>query len=106
MLEHSRRKATSKWRLWAFVTWLALTIVAAAYIFVTAPFAGYFGEGMWIVGVVVPPLMIVLVAIGIGWLVWLVTSSKSRDDRRRDNQVPWETEGSGDEKPTHRRDSA
>jgi hypothetical protein len=50
---------------------------------VTAPFASYFGEGMWMVGVVVPPLMIVLLAVGIGWLVWLATSSRSRDDRRQ-----------------------
>ncbi len=66
-------------------SWIALTIAAAAYIAVTAPFASYFGEGMWMVGVVVPPLMIVLLAVGIGWLVWMVTSSRSRDDRRQES---------------------
>jgi len=86
VLEHSRRKATGRWRHWTFLTWIALTIAAAAYIAVTAPFASYFGEGMWMVGVVVPPLMIVLLAVGTGWLVWLATSSKDRDDRRQQSQ--------------------
>jgi hypothetical protein len=40
------------------------------------PFAQYFQADMWVVGVIVPPLMIILLAIGIGWLVWLVTSSR------------------------------
>jgi len=69
VLERSRRKATGSWRHWTFAAWIALTIAAAAYIAVTAPFASYFGEGMWMVGVVVSPLMIVLLAVGIGWLV-------------------------------------
>jgi hypothetical protein len=81
VLQHSRRKAAGRWRRWTFVTWIALTLVAAAYILVTAPFASYFDEEMWMVGVIVPPLMIVLLAGGIGWLVWLVTSSRRPDDR-------------------------
>ena len=85
MLENSRRKAAGRWRHWTFAAWIALTIAAAAYIAVTAPFASYFGEGMWIVGVVVPPLMIVLLTVGIGWLVWMVTSSRSRDDLRQES---------------------
>lgn len=83
MLQHSERRAEGRWRRWTFLIWIALTIAIAAYIALTAPFASYFGEGMWMVGVVVPPLMIVLVALGVGWLLWLVTSSKSRGDRRQ-----------------------
>jgi len=63
-----------------------MTIAAAAYLAIAAPFASYFGEGMWMVGVVVPPLMIVLLAVGIGWLVWMVTSSSSRGNHRRQSQ--------------------
>jgi hypothetical protein len=47
-------------------------------------FASCFGEGKWVGGIVVPPLMIVLV--GIGWLAWLMTSSKSPDVRRRERR--------------------
>ncbi len=76
MLQHSRRKATGRWRRWTFVIWVALTFVAAAYVLLAAPFAPYFRADPWVVGVIVPPLMIVLLAIGIGWLVWVVTSSR------------------------------
>ena len=63
--------------------WVALTFVAAAYVLLAEPFAQYFSEDMWAVGVIVPPLMIILLAIGIGWLVWLVTSSRRRQDGSR-----------------------
>lgn len=80
MLQHSRRKATGRWRRWTFVIWIALTFVAAAYVLLAEPFAQYFRADMWVVGVIVPPLMIVLLAIGIGWLMWLMTSSRRRQD--------------------------
>ena len=76
MLQHSRRKAAGRWRRRTFVIWVALTFVAAAYMLLAEPFAHYFRPDMWVVGVIVPPLMIILLAIGIGWLVWLVTASR------------------------------
>jgi hypothetical protein len=79
MLEHGTRRATGRWRRLAFVVWIALTIVFAAYIAITAPFTSYFYEDMWLVSVVVPPLMILLLGIGLLWLVWLVTSSRRSD---------------------------
>lgn len=79
MLQHSRRRALGRWRRVMFVGWVGLTIVAAIYIGVTAPFASYFHDNFWMVGVVVPPLMIVLLGIGLGWLVWLVTSTPRKD---------------------------
>lgn len=85
MLQHSRRQATGRWRRWTFVIWVALTGIAAAYMMIAAPFAPYFREDLWVVGVIVPPLMIILLAIGIGWLVWLATSSRRR---KRDRAVP------------------
>lgn len=76
------------WRRPVFVVWVGLTIVAAAYVGAVGPFTAYFHERLWIVGVVVPPLMILLLGIGLGWLVWLVTaprppSAGAREPHRR-----------------------
>ncbi len=78
MLQHSRREAAGRWRRRTFAAWIALAIIAATYMLVAQPFAHHFRSDMWVVGVIVPPLMIVLLALGIGWLVWLVTSSRTR----------------------------
>lgn len=80
MLQHSQQKAKGRWRRWTFMTWIALTFVSATYMLLAQPFAHQFRSDMWVVGVIVPPLMIVLLAIGIGWLVWLVTSSRRRQE--------------------------
>lgn len=79
MIEHSTRRTLGRWRRVMFVVWVGLTIVAAIYLAMAAPFATYFHQNMWLVGVIVPPLMIVLLGIGIAWLVWLVTSSPQKD---------------------------
>ncbi len=92
MLRHSREKTVGRWRRGTFVVWVALTVIAAAYIMLAQPFAPYFREDLWVVGVIVPPLMIVLLAIGIAWLVWLVTSSR----RRKDHSTAVESSGAGD----------
>jgi len=79
MLKHSSRTAAGRWRRLSFRLWIGLTIAAALYIGFTAPFVGYFHGDLWIVGVIVPPLMIVLLGIGLLWLLWLVTSSRRPD---------------------------
>jgi hypothetical protein len=61
---------------------VALTGIAATYMMVAEPFAPYFRGEMWVVGVIVPPLMIVLLAIGLAWLVWLVTSRRGGSGAR------------------------
>lgn len=76
MLEHTPERATGRWRRWVFVLWTGLTILAAAYVSVAGPFTGYFHEGMWLVGVIIPPLMILLLGLGLAWLVWVVTASR------------------------------
>ncbi len=79
MLEHSRRRALGRWRRVTFYVWVGLTVIAAIYLAVAAPLATYFHEDVRLVGVFVPPLMIILLGIGIAWLVWLVTSSREKD---------------------------
>ncbi len=86
MLQHSRRQASGRWRRYTFVIWVVLTGIAAAYMMLAQPFAHYFRDDLWVVGVIVPPLMIVLLAIGLGWLVWLVTAS--RGGRAQDGGRP------------------
>lgn len=93
MLQHSRRQAAGRWRRVTFVIWVALTGIAAIYMMVAAPFAPYFRGDLWVVGVIVPPLMIVLLGIGIGWLVWLVTSSRHAE---RDRAAPQSTRSGGE----------
>lgn len=83
MLKHSRRRALGPWRRWTFRIWIALTIIAAGYLAVVPPFAQYFGADMQLIGIIVPPLMILLLGIGLAWLVWLVTSSPRSDRNER-----------------------
>lgn len=83
MLEHSRDRAAGRWRRRVFLLWIVLTVAVAIYVAVFAPFATWFEEDMWMVGIVVPPLMIILLGAGLLWLLWLVTASgRSSGDRR------------------------
>ena len=61
--------------------WVALTIVAAIYIGVVAPFATAVHEEFYLVAVWLPPLMILLLGLGIAWLAWFVTAPRRRKDR-------------------------
>lgn len=57
-----------------FWTWIAITIVIAGYIGLAAPFAAYFGaEKAW-VAAAVPPVMILLLGIGLAWLLFFVVA--------------------------------
>lgn len=71
-------KAAGRGRWWLFFAWIALTIVVALYVGIAGPFAAYFGEDLWMIGVVVPPLMIVMLGLGLGWLIWLTTARGPR----------------------------
>lgn len=89
MLDHSRRRATGVWRHRAFLIWIAATVVVALYLAVAAPFAEYANENLRWVALVVPPVSFMLMAVGIGWLVWLATAKAGRqsDDARKDGDV-------------------
>lgn len=76
MMERARAGADGRWRRRVFAVWVSLTIVASLYLAVVGPFAAYFREDLWLVGVVVPPLMILLLSLGLAWLVWIVTGPR------------------------------
>lgn len=80
MLEHSTRRAIGPWRHWTFAVWVIATVAIAAYVALAAPFAEYFGQDFQYVALVVPPLSFILLATGVWWLIWLVTSSPRRRD--------------------------
>jgi len=60
------RRTTRRWFFWA---WIALTIIAALYIGVAAPFAETSITRIPLIGAIFPPLMIVLLGGGIAWLI-------------------------------------
>lgn len=100
MLEHSRRKATGPWRHWTFAVWVVATAAIAAYIAIAAPFAEYFHQDFRYVALIVPPVSFILLATGVWWLVWLVTSSPRR---RGGEMTESEQGGTGPGAPTARR---
>lgn len=66
--DHTRTR-----RRWFFWGWTAITIAAAIYIGLAAPFVEDSHDRVPIVGVIFPPLMILLLGIGLGWLVMYVS---------------------------------
>ena len=57
-----------------FWTWVAITIAIAGYVGVAAPFATYFGADKAWVALIVPPVMILLLGIGLAWLLFFVVA--------------------------------
>lgn len=71
-----------------FWIWVAITIVIAGYVGLAAPFATYIGAEKTWVAAIVPPIMILLLGIGLAWLLFFVTapaktSQVGESDRRR-----------------------
>jgi len=66
------------WRRRLFWVWIGITVVLAAYLAIAAPLASYFGEGYALVGVIVPPIMILLAGLGLAWLLALSMSKPKR----------------------------
>lgn len=64
-----------------FWAWVGITAAIALYVGVAGPFVSYFHEDMWLVAVVGPPLMIVLLSSGLGWLAWWVFGTRKPDRR-------------------------
>lgn len=89
MVEHSRRKATGPWRHRTFLLWIAATVIVTAYLAIAAPFAEAVHDNFRWVALVVPPVSFMLMAVGIGWLVWLVTA-KQKSDPKADRTVDGE----------------
>mgnify|MGYP003123373328 CR=1 FL=1 len=65
-----RPRTTRRWFFWG---WIALTIVAAVYIGVAAPFAEASITRIPLIGAVFVPLMILLLGAGIAWLIVFVS---------------------------------
>lgn len=78
MLEHSASRAAGLWRQWAFRAWIGVTIALAIYVVSVLSFLRDDRIGQFLLGVPVPFVMIVLLAIGLGWLGWLVTARRRR----------------------------
>lgn len=74
MQQPSAREIRGPWRRRLIWLWVVALCALALYVGIAAPFASYFGEGMALVAVVVPPLMILLLGAGFAWLVALALS--------------------------------
>lgn len=86
MMEHSTRRATGPWRHRTFLLWIAATAIVSVYLAVAAPFAEYAHDNLRWVALVVPPVSFMLMAVGIGWLVWLATAKPKAEREHRRNQ--------------------
>lgn len=73
-----RRRERRRWFFWG---WTAITIAAAIYIGVAAPLVESFQTMPPLVGVIFPPLMILLLGIGLGWLALFVSRPGPPTDR-------------------------
>jgi len=78
MTIHPSSKSMSRLRRPMFWIWIALTVAVAAYVAFAAPFVTYFGAAEALVAVIVPPVTILLVGIGFGWLVFYVIATPRR----------------------------
>lgn len=83
MTDRLRNRARGPWRRGLFYAWIVLTIIVALYLAISAPLAGYFHEDFTVVAVVVPPLMILLLGLGIAWLATFVSAPGKTRDRRK-----------------------
>jgi hypothetical protein len=75
---HNNRHLRGSWRRRLFAAWVLVSAAAGIYIALAGPVASYLGEGRDLVALVVPGLMVFFLATGLGWLVLLVTSRRSR----------------------------
>ncbi len=75
---HSPADAGGKWRRWIFRVWIGITLLLAAYVVILLPFVRDEPIGRVLLGVPVPFVMILLLVVGLGWLVWLVTARRRR----------------------------
>jgi uncharacterized membrane protein YhaH (DUF805 family) len=83
MLEHSAESAGGRWRRRTFRIWIGITIIVAAYVAVVLAVARDDRISQFLLGVPVPFVMILLLLIGLGWLVWLVTARRRRGSTRQ-----------------------
>lgn len=64
-----------------FRGWIGISILGALCIGVVAPVVEAAGRELWLPAIIVPALMLVLLAVGLAWLVWLSSRQNSREDR-------------------------
>ena len=87
MVIFPRSVTGSVWRKRFLTVWVALTILLAGYVGIAAPFVTAFGADKFLIGVVVPPAMIVLLGLGFAWLL-LFATGKPKDGASRSNDQP------------------
>jgi len=78
MVMHSRVKALNRHRRLVFRLWVGLTVVLGGFLGVSTLFLGNRPTQYEWVAVAVPPTMIALALLGVGWLVWLVTARRQK----------------------------
>lgn len=74
----TRRQLRGKRRHGLFRAWVAASALVALYVGFGGPLATYLGENRTLVAAAVPALMIFMLTSGLGWLVLLVNSKRSR----------------------------
>lgn len=87
-MEHSREKAVGAHRQWAFRLWVGLTVLLSVYLLIAIPLADFFVDRYRFVVAGVPVVMFLLVVVGFGWLIWLVTARRRRGTRLPPAQGP------------------
>jgi uncharacterized membrane protein YhaH (DUF805 family) len=73
-----QKKATGRWRRWFFWGWIGATIVIAIIVAVYPPFTSDGPGGAPNIVWLIPPLMILGLGIGLGWLA-LVVFGRGKD---------------------------
>jgi hypothetical protein len=81
-----RFRTMQKMRRPMFWIWVAITIVVAGYIGVAAPFAAFFAADKAWVAAIVPPVMILLLGIGLAWLLFFVMAPGRKPQSRIDDR--------------------
>ncbi len=74
-----------RWRRRLFWSWIGATVLVALYVALAAPLARHAAEGREWVALAVPPLMILMLGTGLGWLLLYVLA---RGDRGRARSRP------------------
>ena len=83
MIGKDETKRENKMRRSIFAVWIVLTVAVAVYVGIAGPLTSQLGNDMWVIGVVVPPLMIILAGVGVAWLVSLCTGDNRHDVAKR-----------------------
>jgi hypothetical protein len=82
VVDTSRKQALGSGRRWLFRIWIGATIVMAVLAAFWAPISEEAHAGMGALAALIPPLMILLLSGGLGWLVWVVLARRRSGPQR------------------------